>query len=204
MLFGMTAEARRTHLLHLARISGARFVILQGRQTAEVDGEVLKQGDIPEGIALRVADRVMAWLRAPDPNRPSTPCSIGLGIDGMAERMGYDPANVRTATRVLGHLAIDDPKGTGRTAHFHHDGRRIRARYAAGGKVTFEHGVVSVRGAGAPATLRAGLVGEPVARLIEDPVLGEMRIRRICSTDPRERIMRIVTRDADRWLTHER
>lgn len=155
-----------------------------------------------------------------DREHPAQWDSIGKALDNWLENGRFNPLLARSLPLPAGAVAISVAlgadidrlsaltyvtatatieRGTALFSLRHGSDQRLHAVYQKG-RLRWRDGIVSVPHGPLPQSLRLALRGRRLSDLVDDPVIGDVRISTIADADLREGVLRVRTVDADRYL----
>lgn len=178
----------------LLAATGCTTGLQGGRAAAMMAGRPLVR---PDATSDQLAAQHMdEWLRKEGDAPSHPPLSLPMGLPDMMRAMGIGVARVSALLEVLHAVHVTSGDATIR---LYRSGRLCRGTYRRG-RLSWTDGIVTVPGGLLPRSVRSALVGEPLGRLVDDPILADQRIRLVCATSPRDGLQRIVTMDEGRRI----
>ena len=190
-------SARRSELeATLLEATGCRRG--EGRDRAWIlrDGVRLTTG-IDALTHTAMEEGMRAWLRGKGPAPRPPRVALPSGAVAIMERCGLVADRAVTMVETVGYARLDTADGA--IVSLSRTQCGLRLEYAHRG-VRWRDGVVSLRHRQIPGTVAASLVGRRLGALVDDPVIADRTVRRICDVDPREGVLRVVTSDEGRTV----
>lgn len=205
------AEGRGLLGIETSRKTGMRLALQEATGCAPGTGDgaerhrIYRDGkqvthDADHGLRTAIGADMTAWLRC-DADPPVLPSTVSLpeGAVEIVERSGVSLKRALLMVEMLYHVAFDAP--TGAQVVLRRMSRGCSLDYVRKGSVHWTNGLVTIRHKALPAAISTALTGSPLSRLVDDTVLADRLIRKVCGVDPREGRLRIVTMDEGRRRT---
>lgn len=179
----------------LLAATGCRLDISAGRRVlVRGDAVITSDHDAP---TQEVADAMATWMEGGEPPMAVMPMAMPAGGREIADRMGLPLGRTMILLEAL-HYAVRT-EGE-RSFEMTRSRMGVKACYRLGTRLRWENGLVTLKCRILPGSVGAALAGKPLSVLVDEPTIADRIIRKVCDVDPRDGIMRIVTRDEGRHV----
>jgi len=190
-MIGVRTERRSMLTECLLEATGCTIEVVGGRRRAIRDGVELNDRDTrrhEKGVASTMA----AWLATHTEVREAAPLWMTRGSDLVIDRMGVSATRVLLLLEVMHYVAYRDGGSVLEASRTY---RTCTVTYRRG-PMRWRDGIVSMRHRLLPSSLSTSMTGKRIGDIIDDPIVADRPIRRMCDVSPREGMLRIVTMDA--------
>lgn len=196
-MLGIALDRKAPLTEGLLEATGCEIHIRNGLKVLLRDGIPVTSDRDPD---RRMTERFVEWLSSGEdvsvPGRRAMPAGSDVIIEGMRLRM----SRVLFLIEVLHYVFHSDGE---RTISIHRSSNGTSLTYRKGGRMWWRNGILCVRQGALPTSVGSALSGKPLSMLIDDPVIGDRMIRKVCDACPRDGILRIVTMDEGRRHIHQ-
>jgi hypothetical protein len=197
-LLGVRTARRAVLVKALEQATGCTRGTGRDRHDVHLDGRPVSH-DMPEDMRRRMGASMVEWMSRGDPDGlEHEPASLPQGAREIMTRCGVDVTRTLVMLEALHHVAFDGPSGAAVTMRTTTRGPTLE--YERRGVVLWRDGMVSIKHGPIPASVAAALTGATLGRIVDDAVLADRPIRKVCDVDPRDARLRIVTMDEGRRL----
>lgn len=202
--FGVPAALRADVTRLLLDVSGATLDVERSHPVVRlVDGGTVRDTH-PDHVTTDAAHwpaigaALDHWLEhgRPPPALVGT-LPVAAGSARIASAMGSDLDRLCALTYVTTTATTGRDGAT--LAVRHGPDQRLHGEYTRG-RLRWRDGVVTVPHGPLPQSIRLALRGRRLGELVDDPVIGDVEIATVIDADRRERVLRIRTVDADRFI----
>lgn len=186
----------RKHILKdvLLEATGCRIEISRGRNVLlRDDVHIDTEGKVP---AEDVASHMVEWMKD-GPMPWSRRVELPAGSMEIMERVGLVPSKVALLLEAIHYITHEQKSGG--VLDVRSSGQGVTAIYEGSGTLKWENGLVTIRSKGLPASVGTAFMGKTLSQLVEDDLIGDRIIRKICDVAPNEGVLRIVTTDQGRY-----
>lgn len=194
-VFHATPVRSRAEVVRVLKDATGASIGMDGcHQTLLLDGRPIRLDE--RDTEMTVAGNISAWMSEPgDEYRSDEPQAWPEGADAIIAGLEYNPTRVRALRNAIGWVAL----GRGEATVSIYTGERCPTfRYDSGRGSRWENGIVVMRTKPIPNVILTAMTGQRLGRMVDDPILADMIVRRIPPIVANEGRIRIITMDAGR------
>lgn len=172
--------------------TGCEFKVERGIQRVIFQGveQDVRKNNVSDETYNQINKNIRKWLENDIQKMEYSPVIMSGGGKKIIERMGISPAKVFVLLESMYSITYTS---LNHALYVKNTQRNISVTYIHKSGLMWKDGLVSLKHKTLPDTVNDYLKGKPISKVLDNRIIGDSIIRKVCKVSPTEKILRIVT-----------